>query len=330
MRLFANYNSMLAMRAVSGVAGSYVRSLLGRRPPHYRDYVLRLATLIRAGLVDSNCALTCARSDGAGAQAHGRMSIVAFCRNFGIPYFHTPFVQVEHTSSADEVLRWEELFGFNKLQDLPDANSRRSVDLPTFVNSPALWSQKVLVRCLFLHPFVDRNTELYERMRSDFRKCYSGDSEHSIPGTANVAVHIRRGDVGHSKDSNRRFTSNAKVRQAITAVKAACSETGLTPIISIYSQGQEADFDWLQESDCILQLNKDPLWTFNRLVRADALLMAKSSFSYAAALLSNGKVIYEPFWHPPLPSWMPVDSPQDANAVTLTDALRSRFAVSSI
>jgi hypothetical protein len=40
------------------------------------------------------------------------------------------------------------------------------------------------------------------------------------------------------------------------------------------------------------------------LVGADVLIMAKSTFSYVAGLLSDGINIYEPCDYPPMPNWL--------------------------
>lgn len=34
------------------------------------------------------------------------------------------------------------------------------------------------------------------------------------------------------------------------------------------------------------------------------LVLSRSSFSYSAALYAEGAVVYTPFWHAPLPSWV--------------------------
>jgi hypothetical protein len=39
------------------------------------------------------------------------------------------------------------------------------------------------------------------------------------------------------------------------------------------------------------------------LAKADVLIMAKSAFSYVAALASRGKIFYEPYWQGPISSW---------------------------
>jgi hypothetical protein len=42
---------------------------------------------------------------------------------------------------------------------------------------------------------------------------------------------------------------------------------------------------------------------------ANGLIMAKSSLSHVAGLLSKGSVYYEPFWHGPLSSWRVLPKP---------------------
>jgi hypothetical protein len=53
-----------------------------------------------------------------------------------------------------------------------------------------------------------------------------------------------------------------------------------------------------------MHLNGDVFECLHSLITADILVMAKSSFSYTAALLSRGIVIYSPFWHAPLQQWI--------------------------
>ena len=43
--------------------------------------------------------------------------------------------------------------------------------------------------------------------------------------------------------------------------------------------------------------------TFTEMVAADALIMSRSSFSYSAAVLSDGDIYYQKFWHPPMKHW---------------------------
>ena len=49
---------------------------------------------------------------------------------------------------------------------------------------------------------------------------------------------------------------------------------------------------------------QDVVRSWAHLIKADILLLSKSSFSYVPALFNQGCVLYEPFWHPSFPSWV--------------------------
>ncbi len=105
---------------------------------------------------------------------------------------------------------------------------------------------------------------------------------------------------------------------------AEVARLGKSAEVSVYSQGSEVDFTPLKKRfEAQLYLDRDPVWTMQQLIDADILTTAKSSFSYVAALVSKATVIYEPFWHAPLPSWI-VRSDCDGTlpAQQLTDRLR--------
>ena len=72
----------------------------------------------------------------------------------------------------------------------------------------------------------------------------------------------------------------------------------------IYSQGNENNFNMYKNNDTVFHLNESVQDTFTGLVYGDILVMSRSSFSYIAALLSNGIIYYEKFWHPPLYNWI--------------------------
>ena len=57
-------------------------------------------------------------------------------------------------------------------------------------------------------------------------------------------------------------------------------------MISICSEGNESDFNELKESYVDFYLNKCVKTTFHMMVKAKVLIVAKSSFSYAAGILN--------------------------------------------
>ena len=119
--------------------------------------------------------------------------------------------------------------------------------------------------------------------------------------TISVAIHLRLGDVANHSGRSSRID---RAVQQISTIRKYLEEKGENFEILVLSQGSPASFTPLVDLGAQLHLNEDLFKTFHTLVCADILCMAKSSLSYAAALLNQKTVIYEPFWHPKLPNWL--------------------------
>ena len=78
------------------------------------------------------------------------------------------------------------------------------------------------------------------------------------------------------------------------------------PLFHLHSQGTIENFKQYHTGDVVLHLNESVEDSFCAMVLADVLVTGASSFSYTAALLSDGIVYYIPFWHSPLPHWISV------------------------
>lgn len=84
--------------------------------------------------------------------------------------------------------------------------------------------------------------------------------------------------------------------------------------VHIFSEGKPDDFTDIEEiinnnTSIEFHLQEDIQNTFHAMVEADILIVAKSSFSYTAALLNKNKIIgnlIENWWHKPLESWTKV------------------------
>ena len=85
--------------------------------------------------------------------------------------------------------------------------------------------------------------------------------------------------------------------------------------IHIYSQGLTEDFGVLNDLNLTFHLDECTYTTFYNLTSADILIMAKSSFSYAAALFSRGIKIYQPFLHQPQKDWITVGRDEKSRQV---------------
>jgi hypothetical protein len=118
-----------------------------------------------------------------------------------------------------------------------------------------------------------------------------------------IAIHVRRGDVGRGRNTQR-FTPNARILRSIGELRGILDKLGLEAVFQIHSEGDPSDFAEFSRIGYELFLDTDATWTMGKLAEADILVMAKSSFSYIAAILSEGVKFYEPMFDPPMSSWI--------------------------
>jgi hypothetical protein len=276
-----------------------------------RDLIGRLnwATLGWSSPPDSY--LTCRiRTDGAGAQIQAMISVLLFARRFGFAYVHTPFETMEHAPDGDGpgwARAWE------KTMNIGDGELTRS-DLPDLPLVPVRNCHfirkrrgviQILKQC---HAYADLHPDDYELILPDLRARYqrSLPASHAAPrtGPLRIALHLRRGDVTASDAG--RFTATAQVARQMKDLRSLLQSLAIAHEFEIYSVGEPGDFRELDDLSPAFHLNENAIDTFHRLVAADILLTAKSSFSYVAALLSGGVKLYEPFWHAPLNDWVTI------------------------
>lgn len=291
-----------------------IKVLLGRNPYFndqglfLRQYVLHLTGLrpIRK--------ITCRghRGEGPGSQALLVMNAINFARSFGLTYVHTPFTHIRHADRPMQewVTAWEALFNLGAGEAVCDMEMHEAVN--------------------FSHNFHDldlvfnwhcRNEELadhFKAMIPEFRRKYYLNKPRRTTEEFEVAVHIRR---GHDVPANHPLrTSTNSIIQTITQVKRVLDAYGVRHRISVYSEGDGADFAEIcvpgvelskyrvghyseSENDDIGKvslphaesfLDIDAFCAIRELIEADILIMSRSCFCYYAALISEGIKILEP------------------------------------
>jgi hypothetical protein len=77
--------------------------------------------------------------------------------------------------------------------------------------------------------------------------------------------------------------------------------------IWIFSVSDEPDLKALEEDGAELVSNLSIFDVFDHLISADILVASKSSVGYLPAVIGNGIVLYEPFWHQPMSDWLNVE-----------------------
>ena len=271
---------------------------LARRMAHKRNpAVEKYARLRRAMKTQPVGGVTCrGKTDGGGAQIQAIMSTQVFASKFGLKYIHTPLKIVQHAvgDPTEWAAKWEASFGLGEGHPREERGCP-IVSLDEFVCGYE--GPTPILEALDFHDFCDMSPDEYVPLRDEFRsRCQLLRQASEIPY---AAIHIRRGDVAvPGAEKSFRLTPLGSIAKTISLIQQARPELE----IRIFSQGDARDFTELPAS-CILRLNADVFGTLTELMSADLLITAKSSFSYVAALLSRGSVLYDPFWHKPLSSW---------------------------
>lgn len=221
------------------------------------------------------------KNDGFGAQYQAIMSGIAFCHAKNYLYKHTPIQCVDHDGNP------EQLNAFMGVKSDSGAD-----ECGTLISEPYIDE-------VHWHKYPNRyyTKEVLKKIR---------DSYHSTPKPPkcdyDVAIHIRRGDV--DSETKDRYTPNNYYRKFLAYLKRQYRDF----TFCIYSEGSREDFSDLESSNLFFHLNGGIEETFHQLVTAKILVTAKSSFSYAAGILSTGTIYYTSFWHKPLNHWKRVPS----------------------
>jgi hypothetical protein len=260
--------------------------------------------------------------DGAGAQAQAVLSTQLFAAETGIQYVHTPFQSLDHHPSGSDAAawaqRWESFLNLGEGERPIGEIGRREFRVRR-IKKPRHVKQRfnVLYVIEHCHTFADRRPDLYRKHLDKFRGRYHDAAKDDLlrfsEGVLKVAAHLRRGDALQDENLADRVTEDDFALRVLEQVRTALDHSRVSYEMHVYSQGRREDFAAFEHRGAIVHLDDDPFAAFHNLVCADVLIMAKSSFSYTAALLSRGVKIYESFWHKPLSEWTPVgaDGPFD-------------------
>lgn len=113
----------------------------------------------------------------------------------------------------------------------------------------------------------------------------------------NIAIHIRRyTKTDCDLNPRREYFDNTNGERYINFIEQiSCKNTDF----HIYSQGDEADFQFLKKDNVYLHIEENPLISLYHMINADVLYTANSSLSYVAHLLGKHKQCYvrDTFFH---------------------------------
>ena len=254
---------------------NYLQQLLGLRPP---------------------VCITCIglSGEGPGSQALTIMHAITFARTYGLRYIHTPFSHIEHADRAipDWINGWERQFNFGYGEAMSDGK-------------PFDYCRN----CYEMFPIfaiddLTNFTPVLSTTIPEFRRKYYCNKSPRKNEILTIVVQVRRREV---TSSHSMWTSTSFIVGTIAKVRAVLDAHNIKYKIIIFSQ---ADIAELNSPETEIYVDADPIWTMQEAIEADILIMAKSTFSYVSAVLSDGIKIYEPFKYPPLNDWV-IRGPND-------------------
>ena len=215
------------------------------------------------------------KTDGFGAQYFAKLFGIAWCNYMGYEYVDTPFQAIEFSQNIQEL---------NQFVGIPSEGTDLKPDIV----------HKVPPIIYLPNPDVFFTKHVLKTIK-DY---YYSTPKPKVP-EYDIAIHIRRGDVSPVGRYSERYTPNEKY---LTLIKFFQKEyPGHS--ICIYSLGEPRDFSDLQLPGVVFNLNGSVTEAFHGMVCAKMLVTAIGTFSYTAALLSEGAIFYLPFFHHPLKHW---------------------------
>lgn len=234
---------------------------------------------------------------------------------FGIPFAYPGFCNQE----------WEHFLGFGEgeisVEELKKQGYRMR-RLPYFSESEkslALIRQIIrsyagekIILSVELDQFYQKQYEVIPYIKRKFEEASARKEDRLIyrKGRISMAVHIRRGDIvaaaaqeaGEGKETaaakgmSKRWLS---LDYFENIVKQVSEEIGDQLDIYLFSQGDKKEYRRFEKYGSVIYcFDMSDRDSFLHMVRADILVISKSSFSYKPALLADGIRICPPdFWH---------------------------------
>lgn len=296
-------------------------------------------------------------TDGVGAQLQRMYGTYAISRLLGVSYLHSPLSKISYQGlSALQANHADPDFhhAFNEVFVLP-SDVDPGIDMPT-LRLPNIWlkvaqeliawtggSKATLVRLKTPYGIADQFPDCYDvcKQISPFATPERGGRP------MRVALHVRRGEQVVLKSG--RLLPNSYFVGVARDIADALETLGLEYEIELWTEVPEGDFvvgpqhhgingrlarpvaagvemygieEFNALPNLIHRVNGLAIDCLEGLATADVLVMSRSSFSYVGAILNRtGVVMYHPFWHSRMSSWIETDSDGRFDSSRLVAAL---------
>ncbi len=239
--------------------------------------------------------------DGFGVQYLKIIHCYVFAKMHDLNFVYSTFVKIEHNYNNDPDYENKMENIVNLKNHIPNVEEGMNIE---YLN----------------HMFVCMGhfeTNIHEWAKSehmDFIKtCFWENKDRDIFKNSkfNVAVHVRRlNKCDEGKDPDKRVrTPNHYFLSIMNIIRKKHSDKNI--LFHIYSQADTSNFNEcinkfkeFISDDVEFHINSNVITSFLEMASADVLITSPSCFSYVPALLSNGEVYYNKFWHGKLEHWI--------------------------
>lgn len=230
--------------------------------------------------------------DGFGGQYQRIIQAYIYCKVHNLNFLYDKFDKVEHNYEND--LEYN-----NKLENL--INLKNNIpNLETNISYERLVNRGV-------SQYFEANIDMCcENEHLEFIKnCFWENKNKNFfdNDKFNVAIQIRRENLHDKGQAGERATTpNQYYLNIMDSIRDKYKDKNI--LFHIYSQGKIQDFINLSGPDVYYHLNENIFDTFIGMVASNVLVISPSSFSYIAALISDGEIYYKRFWHGPRKNWI--------------------------
>jgi hypothetical protein len=232
------------------------------------------------------------RWDGFGAQYQSILWSIVWAECKGHSFYYSEIERMLNDTGDETAF----IASANTLMNLRDK-------YPSVMTAPH-GSAVFALKWPYFYKEIEKNMEFFHNSDSFRRAQHSYFENKRSPFDSthyHVAVHIRR-PVAFDVRKEGTETPDIYYMKCMQTI-SSLNTNGKPILFHIYSQGKEADFERYTVFPLVFHLTDDTFSSFNGMVFADMLVTSASSFSYTAALLSKGEILYLPFWHPPRAAW---------------------------
>ncbi|MBQ8261301.1 MAG: hypothetical protein IJZ00_03345 [Lachnospiraceae bacterium] len=236
--------------------------------------------------------------------------------NFNGGYHYSQLFNVPFAYPAFSDKKWEEFLGFGeneisvkelkkqgyKIRKLPYFKETKD-DVAMVNRIIDSYAGQKIVLSVELDQFYKKQYDVIPYIKEKFENATARRNDKVLYNEEdlNVAIHIRRGDIVVGRETGeetltKRWISLDYYENVVKCLKEKYKKE---MTLYIFSQGEKEEYSVFEKYGKVIYcLDMDAMQSFLHMVRADILVISKSSFSYKPALLADGIRVCPPdFWH---------------------------------